>query len=222
MIIGVIIGVFVKNVQEAFNTVEFHGVSVRECPRRAFDKVTAQSLSNSDCYWSHHHDVAYPDQSPLREPFPYLPFTQTLDPSIHLPRSQLDHWSTRDACPRVGDTARPPYISDRRDHGRHCALHCNGHGLERTRRRRHRVLRDSGSFQLSVADGTVFAVCSAFRRHHWRRTARPGSTPAIRDCGYFCSHRGCSLPSLLHNLISHLSCNYSILAFPSSRALSHD
>ena len=37
MIVGVLIGVFVNGVQEAFNTVEFHGVSVRESPRRAFE-----------------------------------------------------------------------------------------------------------------------------------------------------------------------------------------
>jgi len=34
MVVGVLIGVFVNGVQEAFNTVEFHGVSVRE-PRLA-------------------------------------------------------------------------------------------------------------------------------------------------------------------------------------------
>lgn len=60
MVIGVLIGVFVKDVQQAFNTIEFHGVSVRECLHPILSKIAIQYLYNSDCSWSHLHDVAYP------------------------------------------------------------------------------------------------------------------------------------------------------------------
>ena len=45
MIIGVLIGVFAKDVQKTFNTVEFHGVSVREyLDFINLNKVVAQYL----------------------------------------------------------------------------------------------------------------------------------------------------------------------------------
>ncbi len=53
--------------------------------------------------WPHRHDVAHPDQSPVRALAQDVCRSQTVVPTRHVPLAQLDSWSTSHDGPCLGN-----------------------------------------------------------------------------------------------------------------------
>lgn len=104
MIIGVIIGEFVPNVQAAFDTVRFDSVSAREYHSTHSDlhTITSFCISNSDSHRPHGNDVANPDQSAIRATSNHLLLPRDIPPHSRLDLFQLDHRTIHDAGCRLG------------------------------------------------------------------------------------------------------------------------
>jgi hypothetical protein len=69
MIVGVVIGEFAPNVQEAFDTVRFDSVSVRKSTVSSCGNATLKMrlFDLSHCNWPHSYDVAHPNKSAIRK-----------------------------------------------------------------------------------------------------------------------------------------------------------
>lgn len=89
MVVGVIIGEFVPNVQTAFDTVRFQSVSVRKSTHQVLCRM-GELNDNSYRNWPPGHDVAYSNQSGIRSTSKTVPNSSTVHPYSLLPLPQLD------------------------------------------------------------------------------------------------------------------------------------
>jgi hypothetical protein len=104
MIVGVLIGVYVDGVQEAFDVVQLHDVSVRTCGSLA--GICRQNLTYaySHCHWTPCHDVANSDEGALRKPSTALQINEDVEAHLYLPSPKLDHWTACHVWYGMGNT----------------------------------------------------------------------------------------------------------------------